>query len=119
MRLRYWGNLWPGAINPVAPNKPRLNICRADDHQGLGALAPPVVAFAVGAQEAAKTPRLHVVVEEPIEVSSSMDDALVDEFRRWATGASAMRTWAAAHIPEYSHEQKQVRAGGRGWPSGL
>ncbi|MDE0963201.1 MAG: hypothetical protein OSB73_08740, partial [Candidatus Latescibacteria bacterium] len=48
---------------------------RADHHQGLGAVA-------AGAQEAAKAPRLHVVVEEPIEVSSSMDDALVDELQR-------------------------------------
>ena len=41
-----------------------------------------MVDFAAGAQEAAKVPRLHVVVEEPIEVSSGMDDALVDELQR-------------------------------------
>ena len=45
-------------------------------------LAQLVVDFAAGAQEAAKAPRLHVVVEKPIEVMSGMDDALVDELQR-------------------------------------
>ena len=41
-----------------------------------------MVDVAAGAQEAAKAPRLHVVVEKPIEVMSGMDDALVDELPR-------------------------------------
>ena len=46
----------PGGINPVAPMIIRV----------WAPLAPTVVDFSAGAQEAAKAPRSHVVVEEPI-----------------------------------------------------
>lgn len=77
--MRYWGNPRPGGINPIAPNKPPLNNVVP---MIIRFWAQLVVDFAAGAQEAAKVPRLHVVVEEPIEVSSGMDDALVDELQR-------------------------------------
>ena len=80
--MRYWGNPRPGGINPVSPNKPRLNNVAPMIIRFWARLVQLVVNFAAGAQEAAKAPRLHVVVEKPIEVMSGMDDALVDELQR-------------------------------------
>ena len=69
----------PGGVNTVSPNKPPLNNVAP---MIIRFWAQLVVDFAGGGQEAAKVPRLYVVVEEPFEVSSGIDDALVDELQR-------------------------------------
>ena len=42
-------------------------------------LAQRVIDFGAGAQEAAEAPRLHVVVEESIELSADMDEKIIGQ----------------------------------------
>ena len=128
----------PGGINSVAPNKRPLNnvapmIIRLPDRDvatglpggrkiiSVGAqLAQRVVDFATGAQDVAEAPRLHVVVEEPIELSVGIDEEIAVELQQMGhrvernAGIGGM-----AHIAEYLRDERQVRAGGGGWAAGV
>ena len=128
----------PGRVNSVAPYKRPLNnvapmIIRMADRDvatglpggrkiiSVGAqLAQRVVDFGAGAQEAAEAPRLHVVVEEPIEVSPGMHASLAEQLQSMGHEVERNASIAGmAHIAEYIHEQQQVRAGGGGWAAGV
>ena len=128
----------PGGVNSVAPYKRPLNnvapmIIRMADRDvatglpggrkiiSVGAqLAQRVVDFGAGAKGAAAAPRLHVVVEEPIEVSSDIDEHMVIGLEQMGHRVERnARIGGMAHIAEYLHEQQQVRAGGGGWAAGV
>ena len=127
----------PGHINSVAPYKGPLNntapmILRLADRDvatglpggrriiAVGAqLAQRIIDFGSGPQEAAEAPRLHVVVEEPIEVRPDMDEVLVAELKKMGHRiAYNDRIGGMAHIAEYLPRAKSVRAGGGGWAAG-
>ena len=127
----------PGGINSVAPHKRPLNnvapmIIRLPDRDvatglpggrkiiSVGAqLAQRVIDFGAGAQEAAEAPRLHVVVEEPIEVSADMDEKIIGQLQQMGHRVErSARIGGMAHIAEYSHKEQVVRAGGGGWAAG-
>ena len=82
-------------------------------------LAQRVIDFGAVAQEAVEVPRLHLVVEEPIEVSADMDETIIGQLQQ--VGHRVERsacTGGMAHIAEYSHKEQVVRAGGGGWAAG-
>ncbi|HIL07743.1 MAG TPA: hypothetical protein EYG11_03500, partial [Candidatus Latescibacteria bacterium] len=128
----------PGGINSVAPNKRPLNnvapmIIRLPDRDvatglpggrkiiSVGAqLAQRVVDFAAGAQDVAEAPRLHVVVEEPIELSVGIDEEIAVELQQMGHRVERnARIGGMAHIAEYLRDERQVRAGGGGWAAGV
>jgi gamma-glutamyltranspeptidase/glutathione hydrolase len=83
-------------------------------------LAQRVIDFAASPQQAAEATRLHVVVEEPLEVRPDMDEELVIGLEKMGHRIKRNNNIGGmAHIAEYLREEQKTRAGGGGWAAGV
>ena len=126
----------PGGANSVAPHKRPLNntapmIVRLPDRDiGIGLpggrriiavsaqMAQRFIDFGASPLQAAEAMRLHVVVEEPVEVHPDMDATLVRGLEEMGHRLIYNdRIGGMAHIAEW--DGAKTRGGGGGWAAGL
>ena len=83
-------------------------------------MAQRVIDFAASPQAAAEATRLHVVVEEPLEVRPDMDENLVAGLKKMGHRIKRNNNIGGmAHIAEYLREEQKTSAGGGGWAAGV
>ena len=127
----------PGRANSVAPRKRPLNnmapmMVRLPDREvAVGmpggrriiSVAPQLVQRIVdrGAtgHEAATAPRMHVEFREPVHVTESVGEAVVEGLRAMGHTIDVVRAvGGAAHCAEWLKGERIVRAGGNEWAAG-
>ena len=128
----------PGRANSVAARKRPLNngcpllIRTADRDVAIGVpggrrivcvatmMAQQLVDFGASTLQVARSPRLHVVTEEPVEVTDTMDAEIVGDLRHMGHEVEVVDGICGnAHGAEYFRDKGTVRAGGNGWTAGV
>ncbi len=128
----------PGGVNCIAAGKRPLNnvapmVVRMPDRDvalglpggrriiSVGAqLAQRTVDFATSPHETSTASRLHVVVEEPVELSAGAYDKVAIGLEQLGHRVQRVdRVGGHAHMAEYQKEGGEMRAGGGGWAAGI
>jgi len=127
----------PGRANSIAPWKRPLNnmapmMVRLPDREvavGMpggrriisvaAQLVQRIVDCGATGREAATAPRMHVEFKEPVQVTESVGEAVVEGLRRMGHGIEVVRAvGGAAHCAEWLKHERAVRAGGNEWAAG-
>ncbi len=128
----------PGLANSVAAGKRPLNngcpllVRTADRDVAIGVpggrrivcvstmMAQQLVDFEATSLQVARSPRLHVVTEEPVEILDTMDRGIVAGMRELGHDVEVV-DWICgnAHGAECLKKEGKVRAGGNGWAAGV
>lgn len=127
----------PGLPNSVAGGKRPLNntcplIVRLPDRDiatglpgGRRLLSVSVqmvrrmVDFGATGYEAASSPRMHVGIREPIQLTESADEAVFKGLRAMGHTVEARGVAGSAHCAEFLKKEGTVRAGGNTWAAGI
>ena len=128
----------PGHVNSIAPRKRPLNnvapmILRLPDRDvavglpggrrliGVSAqMAQRVVDYGATAYEAATAPRMHVQTKEPVQLTESVGDSILDGLVGMGHEVQPVPNVAgAAHNAEILKREGTVRAGGNTWAVGV
>ena len=128
----------PGRRNSVASGKRPLNntaplmIRLPDRDVGIGLpggrrllsvstqMGQRVVEYGATSYEAAAAPRLHVQTHEPLMITESAGEEVVDELRKMGHEVEVVPAVAgAAHCAEYLRAGGKARAGGLSWAAGV
>jgi gamma-glutamyltranspeptidase/glutathione hydrolase len=128
----------PGRANSIAPRKRPLNnmapmVVRLPDRDiavGMpggrriisvaAQLVQRIVDRGATGNEAATAPRMHVEFREPLQVTKSIGEEVVEGLRRMGHEVEAVRAvGGAAHCAEWLKEEKAARAGGNEWAAGV
>jgi gamma-glutamyltranspeptidase/glutathione hydrolase len=127
----------PDRANSVAAGKRPLNngcpllVRTADRDVAIGVpggrrivcvatmMAQQLVDFEATSVQVARSPRLHVVTEEPVEILDTMDGGIVVGLRELGHEVELV-DWICgnAHGAEVLKDEGTVRAGGNGWAAG-
>jgi len=124
----------PGGANSIAPGKRPLNntcplIVRSGERDiALGLpggrrliavssrMAQVMIEMGRTGLEAAQAPRMHIEAAEPVQVTTSVGEPIINELRAMGHQVSPQPGIAGgAHIAEVLRMQRRVRAGGNGW----
>jgi len=127
----------PGLPNSVAGGKRPLNntcplIVRLPDRDiatGLpggrrllsvsAQMVGRMVDFGATGYEAASSPRTHVGIREPIQLTESADESIFEGLRAMGHSIEARGVAGSAHCAEVLKSEGKVRAGGNAWAAGI
>lgn len=121
----------PGRANSIAPRKRPLNnmapmiVCLPNRDVAVGLpggrriisvaaqLVQRIVDYGAGGYDAAAAPRMHVEFKEPVQLTESAGDDVIQALRQMGHDIEAVRAVAgAAHCAEWLRDTKTIRAGG-------
>ena len=128
----------PGHANSIAPRKRVLNNCGAlilclpDRDVGTGLpggrkivsvgaqLGQRVVDFGSSGYQAAVAPRLHVEIKEPVEITESVGQKIINGLTALGHKVNTLGSiGGSAHCADYLKSEAKVRAGGGGYAAGV